>query len=324
MARTKLTIEDMHRIAQMRGGKCLSKEYINWETKLKWECSFGHIWKSQPYNVKHGTWCPVCANKKRAKPRRSIKDIQNIASRKRGICLSGNYENCYCLMRLQCLEGHIWETKARNILRGTWCPICAKKIRSEFRFLNKLTIKELQKIASKKDGKCLSEIYVNAHTKIAWQCSKGHIWDATPNSIKKGTWCPKCAQSKKKKASFNKLKLLVNNKGGKIKSGEYKGTKDKLTLECDKGHSWNAILDNILRGTWCPRCSKRKKFTLKDMNNLARKREGKCLSNKYINMKTKLLWECFRGHTWWAKPLHIKYSNSWCPTCAAQKIKKES
>ena len=38
----KFTIKDMQGIAEARGGKCLSTEYVNSNTHLEWECSEGH------------------------------------------------------------------------------------------------------------------------------------------------------------------------------------------------------------------------------------------------------------------------------------------
>ena len=61
----KLTIEEMRAIAKGRGGKCLSKKYTNSQTKLKWKCGEGHVWESTSNNVKRGSWCPICARKKR-------------------------------------------------------------------------------------------------------------------------------------------------------------------------------------------------------------------------------------------------------------------
>ncbi|CAG8638552.1 3818_t:CDS:2, partial [Ambispora gerdemannii] len=42
------TIEDMHRIAQEKGGYCLSTKYITSHTYLDWQCKEGHIWKAKP------------------------------------------------------------------------------------------------------------------------------------------------------------------------------------------------------------------------------------------------------------------------------------
>lgn len=57
----------------------------------------------------------------------------------------------------------------------------------------------MQKLAESKGGKCLSEEYVDNHTKLRWQCKEGHIWDALPHSLKQGdTWCPICGRKKQR------------------------------------------------------------------------------------------------------------------------------
>uniref|UniRef100_UPI004047EE3D zinc-ribbon domain-containing protein n=1 Tax=Algoriphagus sp. TaxID=1872435 RepID=UPI004047EE3D len=48
-------------------------------------------------------------------------------------------------------------------------------------------------IALTRGGNCLSKEYIDAKTKLEWQCKAGHSWFATPNHIKNGTWCPNCA-----------------------------------------------------------------------------------------------------------------------------------
>ncbi len=62
----KLTIEEMHRLAQERvGGKCLSTEYVNMHSNLLWECGFGHKWAATPTSIKHmNSWCPICRSSK--------------------------------------------------------------------------------------------------------------------------------------------------------------------------------------------------------------------------------------------------------------------
>jgi hypothetical protein len=63
-----LTIEEMHRIAKSKGGKCLSKEYRGSNTKLKWQCKEDHVWENTPSHIKNrNQWCPICAREKRRK-----------------------------------------------------------------------------------------------------------------------------------------------------------------------------------------------------------------------------------------------------------------
>ena len=55
------TIEEMKKLAESRGGKCLSDEYIKSATKLEWQCKDGHKWFATPRDVKsNDSWCPYC------------------------------------------------------------------------------------------------------------------------------------------------------------------------------------------------------------------------------------------------------------------------
>lgn len=67
--------------------------------------------------------------------------------------------------------------------------------------LNELSsdkIQKYKKIAKLRGGECLSNSYISYYTKLTWQCSNGHIWDALGFSIEKGHWCPDCAGNRKK------------------------------------------------------------------------------------------------------------------------------
>jgi hypothetical protein len=55
------TIRDMQEMAVSRGGRCLSTEYADIKTKLRWKCAFGHEWEASPRLLKAGHWCPECA-----------------------------------------------------------------------------------------------------------------------------------------------------------------------------------------------------------------------------------------------------------------------
>jgi hypothetical protein len=53
-------------------------------------------------------------------------NICDIAKEKGGECLSSEFINRYNKMKFKCAYGHIWESAARNIVRGTWCTICLR------------------------------------------------------------------------------------------------------------------------------------------------------------------------------------------------------
>lgn len=180
----KYTIDDMYKIANDRGGVCLSDYYVNKRIKLSWMCSEGHKWDATSDSVIHGSWCPVCAKSVRL----HIDDMRIIAKSKGGMCLSVNYVNNKSKLTWECSEGHIWEAIPNNIKRGIWCPICAGN--------KSYNIKEMKELAKKRGGKCLSAAYVNSKTKLLWKCSENHKWEATPHDIINGSWCPTCHKLK--------------------------------------------------------------------------------------------------------------------------------
>lgn len=58
---TSLTIEDMKKAAQFRGGKCRSRKLKDVYTPIKWECACGHKFEmSANLVLKGGHWCPDC------------------------------------------------------------------------------------------------------------------------------------------------------------------------------------------------------------------------------------------------------------------------
>ena len=59
--RSKLTIDDMEKFAQDRGGHCLSTVYVNANSKLQWCYAENHTWSSKAESIRQGHWCPTCA-----------------------------------------------------------------------------------------------------------------------------------------------------------------------------------------------------------------------------------------------------------------------
>ena len=71
-------------------GLCKATKYKNSETKMPWQCEFGHEWEAIWHNIKYmKSWCPYCAGL--AKPR--IEDLQNFAIKHNGLCKSIKYIN---------------------------------------------------------------------------------------------------------------------------------------------------------------------------------------------------------------------------------------
>lgn len=179
-----------------------------------------------------------------------------------------------------------------------------------------------KKIAESKNGKCLSDKYVNCTTKLKFQCSKGHEWETKPYYlINNNSWCPKC--NKSSKDNIETFHIIAKERNGKCLSSLYVNCRTKLSFECSKGHVWTAKPSDIKESkSWCPICSNSLKLTIDEMNEIANKRGGKCLSTEYVNSHSKLLWECENKHQWLAKPYLVKNLNTWCPICKESKGEK--
>jgi hypothetical protein len=110
----------------------------------------------------------------------------------------------------------------------------------------------------------------------------------------------------------------IAEKGGE--AIERKGPSDKpkhIWVRCAEGHVWRATKDNLAYHHWCAECHGNAPHTIEMMQELAKSKGGKCLSDTYSGLKGKLLWECKFGHQWEAIPNNVKNLGSWCRHCNA-------
>lgn len=178
----RITIDRARRLAETRGGKCLSARCKDQFASLNRECKEGHVWPATFKCVQRGSWCVACVHDRL---RDNIENMRRLARRKKGVCLSNVNVNSTEHLTWRCENGHIWTASPSNIKMGTWCAKCSNKA--------KLTIEEMQEIALSRCGKCLSTTYVNDHMPLKWQCHMGHEWTACANGVKiAGSWCPNC------------------------------------------------------------------------------------------------------------------------------------
>ena len=150
--------------------------------------------------IRIGSWGPQCFYDRR---RKALEKMQKIAKSKGGKCLSKDYINFRSKLEFECEKGHRWEASHDNILRGSWCSKCKRSK------IQKTKIEEMQKIAELRGGKCLSKDYINCKSKIEWECKEGHRWEASPDNILHGSWCPECKRGKK----FEEIQKIAESKG---------------------------------------------------------------------------------------------------------------
>ncbi|CAG8536436.1 13914_t:CDS:2 [Gigaspora margarita] len=282
---TQFTLSDACAIARERGGRCLSALYINCRVPLDWKCAKGHQWSALFCRIKNKkSWCLQCS---RYGPHSSsykyltLEDAIVLAHSKNGECLSTKYinsktplhwrcdkghrwfacldsalalsRNGECLssdyvnnktpLQWKCDKGHIWSANLNKVKDyNQWCSTCAGFNR---------TIVDMQNLAQIKNGRCLSDKYYDAHTKLEWEYKKGHKWITEPNCILKCHWCPECSSTRKTLENMNNI---AKERGGKCLSTAYVNTNTHLNWKCEKGHTWIAVPNNIIQGMWCPFC----------------------------------------------------------------------
>ncbi|MDN4605893.1 hypothetical protein [Sporosarcina highlanderae] len=193
-----------------------------------------------------------------------IKELSDLAKARNGKLLSKRYHNNKTKLLWECEYGHQWEMRPNDVKNGQWCSTCNGS--------HKLTIEEMNQIARDRNGLCLSIEYINNRTKLRWRCAKGHEWDATPDAVKRGTWCEICSKKesgKKRRLKIEEMHSIAKERGGRCLSTEYINNSTHLLWECSIGHTWKANANNIKSGTWCPRCKHKKGETTRNTEQLS-------------------------------------------------------
>lgn len=77
-----------------------------------------------------------------------------------------------------------------------------------------------------------------------------------------------------------------------------------------------AVPRNVLHNNaWCPTCANNQRKKYEEVKKIALQYEGKLLSSKYINSKSKLKWKCKNGHVFDLSYSKVAHRGQWCPFC---------
>nr|WP_307773425.1 hypothetical protein [Providencia stuartii] len=110
-------------------------------------------------------------------------------------------------LKLQCVQGHLINTRPFYLRQGVWCTGCyVESLRD--------SLHSMQALAAKRKGVCLSSEYLNSRSKLLWQCEQGHVWEATSDFVKAGNWCSICYLQHKNANYLNKMKRIAEQHGG--------------------------------------------------------------------------------------------------------------
>lgn len=174
----------------------------------------------------------------------------------------------------------------------------------------KYTEKIIKTHAEHKGGKLLEIFYLNKRRKIRLSCAKNHEWITEPPTLIAGRWCHEC--SGYKKGTIDRMKTLALQNEGECLSDTYVNESTKLSWKCKNNHIFITTPGSVVEGHWCPHCAGNLPLSQNDANLLAVNNGGKCLSD-YVNVNTKMLWECSEKHQWY--DTYNTMRTAWCPIC---------
>ena len=198
-------------------------------------------------------WCGICSkdNKLQVQSNIYLTESREIAKERNGKLLSILYVNMHELLMWYCnICEYTWSACLSSIKQGSWCPKCAKCI--------PYTLDDCHAFAKLKEGKCLSNQYINNSIPIQWKCKDDHIWNTSYANVLNGTWCPHCVKLAPKTLE-DAVKIAEKN-NGECLSIEYINARAPLIWKCKNDHTWNATYDSISgnKSTWCPQCNESK------------------------------------------------------------------
>lgn len=197
--------------------------------------------------------------------------------------------------------------------------------------MGKITITTVQEYCKTNGIKCLEENYINAQTKMKFECSCGSIFYRTFSKLKQGyIKCQQC--SGRVVWDIESIKNYVEEKGLELLSEEYRGAKYALKFRCKCGtefeRSWNNFYSK--KTHCCPNCSRvevaeSQKLDFTVIEEFCRDNNMEVLSKKedYKNSSTKLLFKCSCGKTFERNWSDMGHNQPCCPTCSRKQSKGE-
>ncbi|WP_392560375.1 hypothetical protein [Orbus mooreae] len=120
------------------------------------------------------------------------------------------------------------------------------------------------------------------------------------------------------KALRSAIKKLIHLWRGEWLNPDELTQTGKLYIRCSNMHIFKFRVFHLHRGQWCPDCYfNNLRYSLKDIELLAKQKKGKCLTKDYKNSRQRLTWQCQYGHNW-QMSIDGYQKGQWCPVCSVE------
>lgn len=126
---------------------------------------------------------------------------------------------------------------------------------------------------------------------------------------------------------YKKVKKIIEKKGGELLTDIYISNKHPMLVVCKDDHKFMSNYSRLVHNrSYCKKCTDNgnKKYTIEDMKQLAKDNDSKCLSDKYVNVRSPLLWKCHCGNEWYCTKKSIDNNGGklHCLKCIGYKNRK--
>ena len=268
--------------------------------KYRFDCDVcSHSFESQLSNInKGGTWCPYCASKSLCDKHDCVDCFKHsFASHEKASCWSEKNtdkprdcaKSTHSMRIFKCDKcPHEFESQLFAISKGNWCPYCSGRTRCDRYDCNDCF---KHSFASHERASCWSDknledkprdCAITMNEKRWFDCDEcSHSFESMLSHISNGKWCPYCAGMKlcgvascgdcftRSFASLEKASCWSEDNTDKPRDCA-KSTHSKRIFNCDKcSHSFESILSNITKGSWCPHCKTKTEFKLYEFLKIA-------------------------------------------------------
>ena len=242
----------------------------------------------------------------------------------------------------RCREGHAWQAAVYSRVRGSGCPVCAKKkLAPGDNDLQTLAPRVAAQWHPTKNGDLTpDQVQPYSARRVWWQCEKGHEWCATITSrVKESSGCPICA-NRTILAGVNDLATLApaiaaewhpTKNGALTPQTVGAGSHKRVWWQCAKGHEWRAeISSRASGGCGCPVCNGG--LVVPGENDLATvsptlasewhpTRNGELTPEQVRAQSNRAVWwRCDKGHEWKVSINARTQLGTGCPYCANKKV----
>jgi thiol-disulfide isomerase/thioredoxin len=317
------TLDEIKNFVSKLNGKCLSKTYLNNETKLEFACNAGHKFQKSWSAIKNSLrWCPKCSpNKligetlarlilehllKMNFPSVYIKEME-------GLQLDGYNSKNSVAFEYQGYQ-HFTEKSHFHIEESSYkLQIERDKYKKELCKKNHITLIEIFEFKTIRLGRI--QLFVNQVK------NKLNELNLKFNNVPFELDLVELYRGKKSEL-YEQAKKIVEKKNGILQ--EFIGSESKHIYTCSKGHkTTNRVLSVIIKSkASCSTCESNSKY--KELKDIIESRGGKLIDKK---LKPKgyseiYKWICNNGHKRDSKGQYL-FDGYWCVECQKEAQKKQ-